>query len=485
MLSSGRTTSNVKCLYIDGRRLVSQLRNKHSHAEVEKRAIPKQPPLGQTEEPIDLAVFEPANSRRNRSNVLPTTSWQKTLDKDDTPTISNSTTSGQESKGEMTRQQPRLGTRKLPKKSVTKPRVKENRISLLDFYRRLNSAQGSDLSELLDSMASDPWRDTYVLPDSVILQRVETTKRVQQAIQRKFGSKYTVELFGSTRYGVSYPTSDLDMVILDPDRPRGFPSAHKALPGIYNVRRLMGVFTRAGFKDIKARPFATVPIVTFRDPKTGLYCDINVNERMGLFNSDLIKRYCQLSHILRPMLYEIKTWAKPLGLNNPSGGGPRSFSSYAFALMTIGFLQTKGLLPNLQVDIPATTRAKAIFWPLNRKYGKCLVGFDTRDSWKDTGSGAVDLPTILREWFLFWGQEFDNSLHVMDIRRGGLTLDAIEVETKPCRDVVVLDPFIITKNVATSIGHSVIGSFRQHCLEAAENLKASNTPIQCLDRSRA
>ena len=80
-------------------------------------------------------------------------------------------------------------------------------------------------------------------------------------------------------------------------------------------------------------------IVTFRDPKTGLHCDINVNERMGLFNSDLIKRYCQLSHILRPMLYEIKMWAKPLGLNNPSGGGPRSFSSYAFALMTIGFLQ--------------------------------------------------------------------------------------------------------------------------------------------------
>ena len=59
--------------------------------------------------------------------------------------------------------------------------------------------KGSDLSELLDSMASDPWRDTYALPDSVILQRMETTRRVQEAIQRRFGSKYTVELFGSTR----------------------------------------------------------------------------------------------------------------------------------------------------------------------------------------------------------------------------------------------------------------------------------------------
>ena len=59
--------------------------------------------------------------------------------------------------------------------------------------------KGSDLSELLDSMASDPRRDTYVLPDSVILRRGETTRRVQEAIQRRFGSKYTVELFGSTR----------------------------------------------------------------------------------------------------------------------------------------------------------------------------------------------------------------------------------------------------------------------------------------------
>ena len=90
--------------------------------------------------------------------------------------------------------------------------------------------KGGDLSELLDSMASDPWRNTYVLPDSVILRRGETTRRVQEAIQRRFGSKYTVELFGSTRcvvellrfrpnwatvrYGVSYPSSDLDMIIL-------------------------------------------------------------------------------------------------------------------------------------------------------------------------------------------------------------------------------------------------------------------------------
>ena len=58
MLSSSRTTSNVIRLYIDGRRLVNQLRNKHSYLEVEKRAIRK-PSSGQTQKPIKFVTIYP------------------------------------------------------------------------------------------------------------------------------------------------------------------------------------------------------------------------------------------------------------------------------------------------------------------------------------------------------------------------------------------------------------------------------------------
>lgn len=58
--------------------------------------------------------------------------------------------------------------------------------------------------------------------------------------------------------------------------------------------------------------------VKFRDPRTLLACDVNVNERLGLFNSDLSKACCGASPLLRPMLLLIKLCAKPLGLNNPS-----------------------------------------------------------------------------------------------------------------------------------------------------------------------
>jgi DNA polymerase sigma len=41
----------------------------------------------------------------------------------------------------------------------------------------------------------------------------------------------------------------------------------------------------------------------------------------------------------------IKRWAKSHGLNDPSGqGGPVTFSSYALALMVIGFLQVRSCL---------------------------------------------------------------------------------------------------------------------------------------------
>ncbi len=93
-------------------------------------------------------------------------------------------------------------------------------------------------------------------------------------------------------------------------------------------------------------------LVKFLDPVTRMECDINVNDQLGLINSRMLKIYCDMSPVLRPMLFAVKAWAKPLGLNNPSGVGPRTFSSYALALMTIGFLQVGAPNP---VPIPGAT----------------------------------------------------------------------------------------------------------------------------------
>lgn len=49
---------------------------------------------------------------------------------------------------------------------------------------------------------------------NVLYLRSETLRRVQNAIRATFGYQYSVEVFGSTMYGVSSPTSDLDFVVI-------------------------------------------------------------------------------------------------------------------------------------------------------------------------------------------------------------------------------------------------------------------------------
>lgn len=150
--------------------------------------------------------------------------------------------------------------------------------------------------------------------------------------------------------------------------------AHKSCLAVYNVRyplpllhlhlhlpltqprKLAYAMKSTRFSSVDFRARSTVPIgtsttltvtphsppnpVKFKDPFSGLDCDLNVNERLGIVNSDMIKEFCDNSTVLRPLLFSIKEWAKPRGLNSPSVDRESpSFSSYAFALMTITFLQ--------------------------------------------------------------------------------------------------------------------------------------------------
>ena len=39
-------------------------------------------------------------------------------------------------------------------------------------------------------------------------------RKIQDTVRQNYGTKYRVELFGSTSYGVDSPTSDLDLVIV-------------------------------------------------------------------------------------------------------------------------------------------------------------------------------------------------------------------------------------------------------------------------------
>lgn len=73
-------------------------------------------------------------------------------------------------------------------------------------------------------------------------------------------------------------------------------------------------------------------------------------------NSLMIKEYCKISPLLRQVVIAIKQWAKPIGLNKPSGPGPITFSSYALTLMTIALFQVRRPVRSLHVSDTTNTR---------------------------------------------------------------------------------------------------------------------------------
>ncbi|KAF5381637.1 hypothetical protein D9615_005496 [Tricholomella constricta] len=328
------------------------------------------------------------------------------------------------------------------------------------------------------------------LPPEVPRRRSKTLKLVQDTIQKRYGNHYKVELFGSVRYGVSVPESDLDLVIIDPEGNDAFKTGarKKRLPAIYNIWRLGSVLREAGFEDVQCISRAAVPIgnptrtrshrrfaltcspshlsVKFRDPRTGIHCDINVNERLGLLNSNLLEAYCKAFPLLRPMLMAIKLWAKPLGLNNPSPTKPKeiqSFSSYALALMTVSFLQTRGLLPNLQGNLPPlkpNVEGSVFVIRIKQIQVRCDVRFHHKISgWRPLTTGQK-LSEVLRDWFSYWCHEFQYAEQAISIRHGGL---GATPASSPPPAICVLDPFIGEKNVAKAVKAEVLQRFIGEC----------------------
>ncbi|KAI6044543.1 hypothetical protein EDC04DRAFT_315724 [Pisolithus marmoratus] len=325
----------------------------------------------------------------------------------------------------------------------------------------------------------------------------EVIRRISSVLRRRFGSAYEVVPFGSTVYmrgfdvdkrlfqeqdsGENLPRGDLDLVVLDKNRPLGFsPDVDmKKLPAIYNTWRLASILSGAGFTDVQPVPFASVPIVKFYDPRTQLSLDININNRLGLMNSNLLRSYCDILPGLRRLLVAIKLWARPLGLNTPSGGSMVTFSTYALTLMTLGWLQSRGLAPNLQDGLATRTDSKeAIFWICRsmRTKGSGRIPCDVR--FREATSldryPPLSLHDTLADWFHFWGYAFDFEQHALDVKEGPIrnrhdlaVLDPRLSEHQVC----VIDPFFRLKNVTNSVGSVALERFRSECRHTSDQIQ--------------
>ncbi|GJJ13025.1 hypothetical protein Clacol_007274 [Clathrus columnatus] len=251
--------------------------------------------------------------------------------------------------------------------------------ALQDYGRQYSTAAFTQ--EIKDSYRS------LAPPRSVFDRRKLTISRIEKVIRKEFGSHFHVLNFGSTRYGVSTASSDLDLVIM--------------------------LYTLLGMWEMLWLP---IDSPTCRDPVTGINCDININDRMGLINTFLMENYCRIAPDIRPMCLTVKRWAKYCGLNDSAGlNGPRTFSSYSLVLMT------RGILPNIQEGfppLPSNPRRGVFYVRQKKKTIRCDTRF--RETELNTPPIEFDVGEALLGWFEFWGKEFDYDRQLLSVRHGGL-----------------------------------------------------------------
>ncbi|KAI0343867.1 hypothetical protein BDW22DRAFT_1483833 [Trametopsis cervina] len=321
--------------------------------------------------------------------------------------------------------------------------------------------------------------------DSGVVQSPQESvvSRVQRTIISHFGPQYRVAVFGSSVYSTKQ-TGDLDLMILDDQRPNGITPQllGKRLPRVYSVFALSKALSYDGFRIQAVQASAPIPIVAFEDPRTKLSCDICVNERVGYVNSQMIKKYVELSPILEPIIRDVKMWASSIGI---AGAAMSGFSTYCLALMTIALFQKWGLLPNLQEEPLPPAMKDDFFWVTDRKRTRtqqCDVRFHRHipSSWQSSSKPHMTKEEALEKWMQFWAEEYQYGVDAVCIRLGGIvsastafpSSNPVSHGGNPARSdsIIIADPFVVNKDKGYPIGFAMLKKFRAGSRLALERL---------------
>ncbi|XP_044728798.1 poly(A) RNA polymerase, mitochondrial-like [Chrysoperla carnea] len=152
--------------------------------------------------------------------------------------------------------------------------------------------------------------------------------------------------FGSTVTGLAFKWSDLDVFI----------QISNISNNLTNATTLAAMYVNESRKPLQRRSDLFTKIITITKAKTpivkcihkptGINCDINFKNMLGVCNSSLVNFLLNSDVRLRPMMMVIKYWAK---INDITG--PGKISNYALVMLLIFYLQQnpKPILPNISM----------------------------------------------------------------------------------------------------------------------------------------
>ena len=335
-------------------------------------------------------------------------------------------------------------------------------------------------TELLEDLKQSDQRleeDLALLSDKLEISEERTALLCQLALQVEadLHSEFPdcqVVPYGSFSSGFAFENCDLDVYT---DLGRSVLDETSAKPSHQwtgrEVTRVVADILRRNerFRSATAVTNAKVPIVKIKDRRTGIQCDVNSSSAMGVKNSQFLNFCKNYDRRVEQLVKIVKYFACKHGIIG-SGIGPH-FNSYTVVVMVIFFLQSKDVLPSvasLQEDIPEDICENWNF------------AFD-KDK-KTSSENDQPISELFLEFFRFY-VSFPFSSEVVspfvgtpvkkEVIQSGewpltkldpLNIGCLSKKLQTCREVVIQDPFELSKNLARNVSSArlahLISSFQ-------------------------
>ena len=262
------------------------------------------------------------------------------------------------------------------------------------------SSQSPDkeyLAELEAQLSS--FVEQQKITNPLIQRRNGIIKHLRKILTNKF-SNAKLTSFGSFESGLSLSNGDIDLCLeFDGEPPKKV------------LKKIARMLNEDGMKNVKLITNSKVPIVKFLDAQSLIPVDISVNNNLSVYNTELLRCYCEIDARVKPFILAVKYWARSRGICDPTSG---SFSSYAWTLVAINALQNfdSPVLPNLSKhDKSRLIQINGISYDVSIK---------TKDEANFVSENKSSVAELITEFFSNIVENWPWNKSVISVREGAL-----------------------------------------------------------------
>ncbi|GKZ01378.1 hypothetical protein MPSEU_001088700 [Mayamaea pseudoterrestris] len=310
-----------------------------------------------------------------------------------------------------------------------------------EFLRKFQSAAVQDFAHRLDQKfdlvsTKDQDEHTKYLASIDALQ-----KRMDALCKKTFGPSSYVTVYGSCLSDLSLGKNadvDISLHVDDADVLRKQYEAGELAVEQYEKQMKAIIMTmfrslarnRNEFERMEPAARARVPVIrgTWKPANNphsadgSIHFDVCLLNDIAVANSMLVKEYSLIDVRVRQLMVLIKQWAKDNGVCSAKDN---TLSSYAWVNLVVFYLQSLGLVPNLQ---NAELMAKAGVmrdadnkWHSVRNLDTCFATWEqVKAIWTPPENlKTLSVSALLYGFLSFYSYDFLTSLYMVGIKRGG------------------------------------------------------------------